>query len=79
MRTNVVIDETLMAEAMRTTGLTTKKAVIDEALRTLVRLKAQAQTRALRGKLRWEGDLDELRSDRVEDRVDDDAVDHVDR
>ena len=75
MRTNVVIDETLMAEAMQATGLKTKKAVIDEALRTLVRLKAQAQTRSLRGKLQWEGDLDEMRIGRVAD----DAVAHVDR
>jgi Arc/MetJ family transcription regulator len=64
MRTNVVIDETLMAEAMKYTGLSTKKAVIEEALRTLVRLKAQEQVRSLRGKLRWEGDLDEMRESR---------------
>ena len=64
MRTNVVIDDELMSQAMKYTGLKTKRAVIEEALRTLVRLKSQEQVRALRGKLRWEGDLDELRQGR---------------
>ena len=67
MRTNVVIDETLMASAMKVTGLSTKKAVIEEALRTLVRLKEQEQIRTLRGKLHWEGDLDAMRADRFAD------------
>ena len=73
MRTNIVIDDDLMAEALRVTGLPTKKAVVEEALRTLLRLRAQAQTRTLRGRLRWEGDLDALRADRL-----DDGIDHVD-
>lgn len=64
MRTNVVIDDALLAEAMRYTGLPTKKAVIEEALRTLVRLKAQAQIRQLRGRLHWEGDIADLRQSR---------------
>jgi Arc/MetJ family transcription regulator len=67
MRTNVVIDETLMAEAMKYTGLATKKEVIEEALRTLVRLKSQEQIRALRGQLHWEGDLDAMREGRFHD------------
>lgn len=61
MRTNVVIDDRLLADAMRYTGLPTKKAVIEEALCTLVRLKAQEQIRKLRGRLRWEGDLAAMR------------------
>jgi Arc/MetJ family transcription regulator len=64
MRTNVVIDDELMAQAMEQTGLKTKKAVIEEALRTLVRLKSQEQVRSLRGKLHWEGDLDAMRQGR---------------
>ena len=64
MRTNVVIDDELMAAALESTGLKTKKAVIEEALRTLVRLKAQEQVRSLRGKLQWEGDLSVLREGR---------------
>jgi Arc/MetJ family transcription regulator len=67
MRTNVVIDDTLLAEAMRYTGLSTQKAVIEEALRTLVRLKAQVQVRKLRGRLHWEGDLPILRQSRFLD------------
>ncbi len=67
MRTNVVIDDELMEEAMRATGLTTKKAVIEEALRTLVRLKSQESARSLRGQLHWEGDLDAMRRSRFED------------
>ncbi len=64
MRTNVVIDDKLMATAMESTGLKTKRAVIEEALRTLIRLKAQERTRELRGKLQWDGNLDEMREGR---------------
>ena len=67
MRTNVVIDDDLMAEALESTGLETKRAVIEEALRTLVRLKKQEQVRSLRGKLQWEGDLASLREGRLAD------------
>jgi Arc/MetJ family transcription regulator len=67
MRTNVVIDDDLMAEALESTGLNTKKAVIEEALRTLVRLKKQEEVRSLRGKLQWEGDLNMLREGRFAD------------
>jgi Arc/MetJ family transcription regulator len=65
MRTNVVIDDGLLAEASAYTGLSTKKAVIEEALRTLVRLKSQEKIRSLRGSLHWEGNLAELREGRV--------------
>ena len=67
MRTNVVIDDELMAEALESTGLKTKRAVIEEALRTLVRRKKQEQVRYLRGKLQWEGNLSVLREDRLTD------------
>ncbi len=67
MRTNVVIDDDLMEKVKAATGLTTKKDVIHEALRTVIRLKSQEQTRALRGKLHWEGDLDETRESRFGD------------
>ena len=70
MRTNVVIDDTLMAEAMKVTGLPTKKAVIEEALRSLVRMRSQEQIRTLRGQLHWEGDLETLREDRLHDDQD---------
>ena len=64
VRTNVIIDDELMTQAMKYTGLKTKKAVIEEALRTLIRLKAQEEVRSLRGKLRWEGDLNQMRQGR---------------
>ncbi|MCY4411172.1 MAG: type II toxin-antitoxin system VapB family antitoxin [Caldilineaceae bacterium] len=61
MRTNVVLNDELMEKAMRYTGLTTKRAVIEEALRLLVRLKSQEEVLNLRGKLHWEGDLEAMR------------------
>jgi len=63
MRTNIVLDDALVAEAMRRTGIKTKRAVVEEALRMLIQLKRQEDILALRGKLHWEGDLDEMRRD----------------
>jgi Arc/MetJ family transcription regulator len=64
MRTNIEIDNKLMAQAIKLTGLPTKRAVVEEGLRLLVRVRKQAQAlKALRG-LGWEGDLDEMRQDR---------------
>ncbi len=75
MRTNVVIDDALMAEAMELTGIRTKRKVIDTALRTLVRLERQRAVLALEGTVTWEGDLDALRAARLvaEEGVDYDA------
>lgn len=67
MRTNLVLDDDLIDRAKKATGLTTKREVVHEALRTLVRLSEQAEVRSLRGKLRWEGDLDQLRESRFAD------------
>ena len=64
MRTNIVIDDKLMRETLRATGLKTKREAVEQGLRTLLRLKRQSQIRRLRGKLHWEGDLDAMRSDR---------------
>ncbi|MBI1295087.1 type II toxin-antitoxin system VapB family antitoxin [bacterium] len=75
MRTNIVLDDELIAEAMRQTGITTKKGVIEEALRTLVRLRAQESVRALRGQLDWDGDLDAMRESRVDYAPEQDRVD----
>ena len=61
MRTYVVLDDKLLEDAMRYTGLTTKRAVIEEALRLLVRLKSQEEVRSLHGQLHWEGDLETMR------------------
>lgn len=65
MRTNIVIDDGLMTEALACTGLETKKAVIEEALRTLVQLRRQGEIRSLRGRLHWQGDLNSLREGQV--------------
>ena len=63
MRTNIVIDDKLMREALRATGLKTKREAVELGLQTLVRLHKQAQIRQLRGKLHWRGDLDAMRRD----------------
>ncbi len=63
MRTNIVIDDDLMAKALRATGLKTKREAVEAGLRTLLKLRSQAQIRNARGKLAWEGDLDIMRSD----------------
>ncbi|HYN30005.1 MAG TPA: type II toxin-antitoxin system VapB family antitoxin [Dermatophilaceae bacterium] len=64
MRTNIDIDDDLLARAQQATGATTKKATVEQALRTVVRLAEQARIKELRGALRWEGDLDAMRTDR---------------
>ena len=63
MRTNIVIDDELMEKAMKATGLKTKRAVVEAGLRKLIQLEGQAKIRGYFGKLRWEGDLDEMRRD----------------
>jgi Arc/MetJ family transcription regulator len=65
MRTNIVLDEALVEQARKLTGIKTKKELIHEALRTLIRLRQQSEVRLLRGKLHWEGDLDESRQSRT--------------
>jgi Arc/MetJ family transcription regulator len=64
MRTNIDIDDDLMREALEVTGLPTKRSVVEEALRRLIMLRRQQDVRALRGRLRWQGDLDEMRRER---------------
>ena len=63
MRTNIVIDDKLMGDALRATGLKTKRETVELALRTLLRLRKQAEIRGLRGKLNWQGDLNRMRTD----------------
>ena len=61
MRTNIVIDDKLMADALKATGFNTKKEAVEEGLKLLIRRNAQQEIRKLRGKLKWEGSLDEMR------------------
>ena len=65
MRTNIVLDEDLIERAQKLTGIKTKREVVQEALRTLILLREQAEVRQFRGKLKWEGNLDEMRQTRV--------------
>lgn len=65
MRTNIVIDDKLMREAIRESGLKTKRATIEDALRVYVQIKKQAHIRRLRGKIQWQGNLQDMRTGRV--------------
>lgn len=56
------IDHKLMSDALKITGLQTKKDAVEEGLKLLIKLRKQARVRRLRGKLRWEGNLDDMRS-----------------
>jgi len=64
MRTNIVIDDKLMSVVIKTSGLNTKKEVVEEALKLLIKVKNQGNLKKLRGKLKWEGDLNEMRTDK---------------
>lgn len=63
MRTNIVIDDALLSEAMKATGASTKREAVELGLQALVRLKRQAGIRDFRGKLPWQGDLGAMRTD----------------
>ena len=64
MRTNVVIDDELMESALKVSGLKTKKDVIEEGLKLLVQVKGQKKVKGFQGKLKWTGNLDEMRLDK---------------
>lgn len=64
MRTNIVIDDKLMKDTLRATGLKTKREAVEAGLRTLLRLSKQKEIHKLWGKIHWEGDLDAMRTDR---------------
>lgn len=62
MRTNIDIDDKLMADVLSATGLKTKKDAVELGLKTLIRLKKQENIRNYRGRLKWIGDLDDMRT-----------------
>lgn len=64
MRTNIVIDDKLMRDTLRATGVKTKREAVELGLQTLLRLRRQSAIRRFRGKLDWQGDLSAMRSDR---------------
>lgn len=65
MRTNIVIDDKLMREAMKVAGTTTKRETVDRALRDLVASERRARVLELKGKVDWRGDLDQSRRGRA--------------
>jgi len=64
MRTNIVIDDKLMDAALRASGAKTKREAVELGLRTLVRLRKQAEIKRFRGKLKWTGNLNVMRTDK---------------
>jgi Arc/MetJ family transcription regulator len=64
MRTNIVIDDNLMAEAIELSELKTKKSVVESGLRLLIQIKKQERIKSLRGKLKWDSDLERMRLDK---------------
>lgn len=65
MRTNIVIDNELMSAVLRATGVQTKREAVELGLKTLLQIKRQERIRRYRGKLKWEGDLDSMRTSRT--------------
>ena len=64
MRTNIVIDDNLIGDAIKLTGVKTKREAVELGLKMLISLKEQENIRKFRGKLKWEGDLGEMRSNK---------------
>lgn len=64
MRTNVVVDDNLMTSALKASGLKTKKDAIEEGLKLLVQVRSQKAIKGFRGKLKWSGNLDAMRTDK---------------
>jgi Arc/MetJ family transcription regulator len=63
MRTNIVIDDKLISDAIKVTGAKTKKEAVELGLKSLIQLKKQETLRGLRGKLKWRDDLNRMRLD----------------
>ncbi len=64
MRTNIVIDDKLMADALKLTGAKTKREAVELGLKALIRLNKQQAIKKFKGKLKWNGDLDSMRLNR---------------
>ena len=63
MRTNIIIDDELMSDVLKLTGIKSKREAVEQALRTLLALKQQEKIKQFKGALKWEGDLEQMRSD----------------
>lgn len=64
MRTNIVIDDALMADVLKATGAKSKREAVELGLKALLMLKQQEGIKSFKGKLKWEGDLEQMRADR---------------
>ena len=64
MRTNIVMDDDLIREALKATGAKTKREAVELGLRTLLKLRKQQQIKTLRGRINWQGDLERMRLDK---------------
>ena len=64
MRTNIVIDDDLMRDALKATGAKTKREAVELGLRTLLKLRKQQEIKTLRGRINWQGDLERMRLDK---------------
>ncbi len=64
MRTNIIIDDTLMADVLKATGAKSKREAVELGLKALLMLKQQEGIKTFKGKLKWEGDLEQMRADR---------------
>ena len=64
MRTNIVIDDQLLADVQKITGIKTKKGMVEEGLKLLLRLKRQEKVKRRRGTLKWTGNLETMRLDK---------------
>lgn len=67
-RTNIDLDDTLLAKALKLTGAPTKKEAVHKALEELVRRGARKGILKLEGKIRWSGNLNEMRKNRIDSR-----------
>lgn len=63
MRTNIILDDSIIETALKIGGFKTKKATIENALKLFIQIKGQQNIKKLKGKIRWEGNLDEMRRD----------------
>ena len=64
-RTNIVLDDKLVEDCLKATGLKTQRALVDHALRELLRHESQTKILELKGKIHWQGDLDQWRRERT--------------
>jgi len=63
MRTNIVIDDGLMRDALKISGLKTKRETVEKGLALLIKFAGQSRVKSFKGKLKWEGDLEQMRRD----------------